>query len=98
MVIGRRDLAFMKSTKKDHHYHPPSAKNISTATPFREDIINVWCPSSTKKLILSTLKRDTSVENPMCSHPMVCLCNKDPVQILPIQLLSNQKFHIDQQT
>ena len=72
-------------------------KNISNPTPFQMDIINGWCPSLTKKLILRTLKRDTSVENPVCSHPMVYLCNKDPVQTLPIQLLSHQKFHIDQQ-
>ena len=48
-------------------------------------------------LILRTSKRDTSVEMPVYSHQMVFPCNKDPVQILPIQLKSHLKFHIDRQ-
>ena len=34
---------------------------------------------------------------PVYSHQMVFPCNKDPVQILPIQLKSHLKFHIDRQ-
>ena len=49
---------------------------FSNSTPFYMDIIDVWCPSLLKKLILRTLKRDTSVENPVCSHPIVYLWNK----------------------
>ena len=79
----------MTSTKNGRQYHALS-KKISTPTPIRVDIINV-------RLILHTSKKDTSVDNPVSSHPMVYPFNKDLVQILPIPLLSHQKFHIDQQ-
>ena len=90
----------MKSTKKWPNLWPlptlfplPSTKNISTTTPLHVDIINVWCPSLTKKLILRTSKRDPSVENPVCSHLMVYNCNKDSVDSSSPAFISSEISH-----